>query len=60
MNDQLCPWVALLQPAKPSRPELQMRIRLMRAEDYYREVRAARTILKVGTLARWFTVRANF
>lgn len=39
VNDMQSTWVSLLQPPKLSRPELLLRTRVVRAEDYYREVR---------------------
>lgn len=39
VNDHQSEWVTLLQPAKPCRPELQLRLRVMRSEDYMKEVK---------------------
>ncbi len=37
-NDTQSSWVSMLQPPKLARPELLLRTRVMRADDYYREV----------------------
>ncbi len=61
LNDQLCSWVQLLQPAKPHRPEVQLRMRVVRADDYNREVQVARaetTALVATAAVGGATVRA--
>ena len=38
INDPLFQWVKLLQPSANCRPELKVRMRVMRYDEYYREV----------------------
>ena len=38
VNDQMSTWMKLLQPSKPSRPEVYLRTRVLRADIYYAEV----------------------